>query len=321
MGVAIREYKLKNSKVRLSLDIYHEGKSKFENLDLFLYEKPNTTLERDHNKRTKALAESIRSKRVIEIQEHRYGVTSGFKAQASFLQYFKKLTDERKRSEGNYGNWASAYKHLVNFAKGHDVKFSECNEAFLNRFKDYLLYGKITKSNTDISKSSASSYLLKVKAALNQAVDEAIIVDNPAKRVKGIKYTDNRREFLLAEELRRLSDKECLIPMLKQAFLFSCLTGLRWSDINKLSWKEIVYSEVEGKFKINFTQKKTKGVEYHPISDQAVKLLGSRKNDEDRVFKGLKYSAWHNLRLAQWVMDAGISKKITFHCARHTYAT
>jgi site-specific recombinase XerD len=50
-------------------------------------------------------------------------------------------------------------------------------------------------------------------------------------------------------------------------------------------------------------------------------LLGDRGNQEDRVFIGLKYSAWHNLKLQQWMMAAGIHRTITFHCARHTYAT
>ena len=50
-------------------------------------------------------------------------------------------------------------------------------------------------------------------------------------------------------------------------------------------------------------------------------MLGEIGEKEDRVFKGLKYSAWHNLKLQQWVMKAGISKTITFHCARHTFAT
>jgi site-specific recombinase XerD len=50
-------------------------------------------------------------------------------------------------------------------------------------------------------------------------------------------------------------------------------------------------------------------------------LLGDRKQQNDRVFEGLKYSAWYNLKLQQWMMKAGITKNITFHCARHTYAT
>jgi integrase len=321
MSVNVRETKLKKGKVRLSLDVYHQGKSRYENLGLFLYEKPATIQEREHNKRTKDLAENIKAKRIIEIQEKRYNVITGFKSQGSFLNYFRKLTNERKRSAGNFGNWDSTYKHLVGFAKGQDIIFADVDEQFLNNFKKYLLHGKVTKSYTDLSSCSASSYLNKVKAALTQAFEEKIIPTNPGKSVKGIKVPEGRREYLLAEELRKLNSTPCAVQVLKNAFLFSCLTGLRWSDINKLIWREVVYSETEGRYKIHFTQKKTQGVEYHPINDAAIKLLGKRGNDEDRVFKSLKYSAWYNLRLAQWVMDAGICKKITFHCARHTYAT
>jgi len=72
---------------------------------------------------------------------------------------------------------------------------------------------------------------------------------------------------------------------------------------------------------IRFRQKKTKGVETLPISDQARNLLGEKGNPDDKVFDGLHYSAWSNLKLQQWMMKAGITKTITFHCARHTYAT
>ena len=72
---------------------------------------------------------------------------------------------------------------------------------------------------------------------------------------------------------------------------------------------------------IRFTQKKTKGVETLPISEQARKLLGEEESQDTLIFKGLHYSAWSNLKLQQWMMKAGITKTITFHCARHTYAT
>lgn len=72
---------------------------------------------------------------------------------------------------------------------------------------------------------------------------------------------------------------------------------------------------------IRFRQKKTKGAETLPISKQDFSLLGEPQDKDERVFKGLKYSAWHNLKLQQWMMRAGISKTITFHCARHSYAT
>src|ERR1041385_202252 len=72
---------------------------------------------------------------------------------------------------------------------------------------------------------------------------------------------------------------------------------------------------------IVFKQKKTKQQEYLPITEQARELLGERGIPEERVFTGLKYSAYVNVELQRWVMKAGITKRITFHCARHTHAT
>jgi integrase len=88
----------------------------------------------------------------------------------------------------------------------------------------------------------------------------------------------------------------------------------------KLTWKEVQYSEQDGYF-IRFTQQKTSSNETLPIAGQAYEQLGERGDLEDRIFKGLKYSAYTNVQLSRWVMNAGITKKITFHCFRHTYAT
>jgi len=319
MSVTIRETKLKKNRVRLSLDIYYQGKNKYENLGIFLYEKPTTKDEREHNAKTKALAESIRAKRILEIQDHKFGVASA-KGQSSFLSYFKSLTDQRQRQEREYGNWYSTYKHLCNFTNHQDIKFIDVNEAFFNRFKDYLLSGRVKSGNRNLQSNSAASYLNKIKTALNQALLENIISENPAKRVKGIKLQDSQREFLLLDELKKMAVTTCEIPVLKDAFMFSCLTGLRYSDVEKLLWREVIFSEAEDRYKIHFIQKKTKGAQYHPISKEAYKLLGRRQADDQKVFNGLKNSAWHNIRLRQWVMNAGISKKITFHSSRHTYA-
>jgi integrase len=85
-------------------------------------------------------------------------------------------------------------------------------------------------------------------------------------------------------------------------------------------WGEIEYIEGHGYF-MNFSQKKTKGVEVLPISEQAYSILGEPKESKVKVFDGLKYSAYNNKQLFQWIGAAGITKDITFHCFRHTYAT
>jgi len=103
-------------------------------------------------------------------------------------------------------------------------------------------------------------------------------------------------------------------------FIFSCLTGLRWSDIEKLKWSEVQHSDNLGYF-IRFRQQKTNGAETLPIAEEARELLGEQKEPKERVFTGLKYGNWNKTYLKDWLIDAGINKHITFHCARHTYAT
>lgn len=238
----------------------------------------------------------------------------------SFIEYFKQLAKDRLNSKGNYGNWDSTLKHLMAFSKGKDIKFADIDETWLMRLKHYLLHEKITSSNSKLSQNSAHSYFNKVKAALRQAFEERYINENPATRVRGIKAAETKREFLTWEEVEKISQEHCDVKNLKQAFLFSILTGLRWSDIIKMTWEEVRGSSSEGWY-IRFQQQKTKDFEVLPITKEARELLGEVKAPEERVFIGLKYSAYTNIALGRWMIRAGIHRNITFHCARHTHAT
>ena len=322
MNVTLRQ-RLKGDKVSLYLDYYHQGKRQYEYLQLYLIPEPKkgklTKEQKDENRKTLALAESIRSKRHLEIQNGIYGFQDQGKMKGSFLRYFEYLAEKRKDSEGNYGNWDSTLKHLRKFVK-FDVTFAQIDKRWLIDFKEYLQKDARTPAKQPLSQNSASSYYNKVRAALREAYKEGIIQRNPADETEGIKPGEPERQFLTLEELQAIAKEECEIPILKRAFLFSALTGLRWSDVQKMTWAEVQFSNEIGHY-IRFRQKKTKGAETQPISEQAFELLGERTIPDERVFVGLKYSAWHNLKLQQWVMKAGISKTITFHCARHTYAT
>jgi integrase len=126
------------------------------------------------------------------------------------------------------------------------------------------------------------------------------------------------REYLTLDELKAVAKAECRYDVLKRAFLFSCLTGCRWSDVQKLEWSEV--QKLNEGWRIVFHQKKTKGLQYLDISDQARELLGKMGSPDDRVFTGLTYSSYMNVELTRWMMKAGITKHITFHCGRHTFA-
>jgi integrase len=106
---------------------------------------------------------------------------------------------------------------------------------------------------------------------------------------------------------------------MKPAALFSTLTGLRHCDIQKIRWKEI---QTDGEqSRLNFTQQKTKGVEYMPISPQALELCGEPRKPEQLVFEDLPNPSWISSPLKKWLENASITKKITFPCFRHTFAT
>jgi len=291
-----------------------------EFLGLYLFDKPKNPFDKLSNKETLQLAENIRAKRQIEIQAGNYGfLNTKLKAETDFVQYFKQIAETK--TGGNKNSWQTAFNYFDMFTGGK-LTLSNLNENLCNDFRDYLLTAKRQRGiqSKHITKSSARTYYNKFKAALKQAYKKGLIEKDLSTRIDGISEPEVQREYLSMEQLQTLVKTPCSIPLLKNAALFSVLTGMRFSDIAKLVWSEVQYVKNEGYF-LQFRQQKTKGVEVLPISEQAFTLLGERKEPTDQVFKGLIYSAYLNVHLKQWIFRAGITKKITFHCFRHTFAT
>lgn len=335
--VTLRQKKISKARQSLYLDFYpaiphpETGKpTRREFLGLYLFEKPKTPIDKQHNTETLKIAESIRQKREnylnkpeIYSEYEKEQLRKKELGEQCFIEYFKQLAS--KRNTSNYDNWIATLNYLELFTKG-SLKFSEINEQVLENFRNYLLTTKSTRSQkTKLSVNSAVSYFNKVKAALKQAYKDGILQTDLNARIEPIKTADTKREYLTIDELNNLVKTPCNDELLKQAALFSALTGLRFSDIQKMTWKELEFIPGQGYF-LNFSQKKTKNFESLPISDQAYSLtngLQEPKNmpPDSHVFNGLKYSAYQNKHLYQWIGAAGITKNITFHCFRHTFAT
>lgn len=330
--VKLREKAISGNRQSLYLDFYpaiphpETGEpTRREFLGLYLFDKAKNPIDKQHNKETLQLAEQIRQKRENHLNKPE--IYTGYEleqkrikelGEQNFVAYFKTLADKRKAS--NHDNWVSAYNYLETFTKGN-LKFADLNEKFCNEFKEYLLTTKSNKSSkTTLAQNSAVSYFNKLKATLKQAYKDGYLQSDLNAKIEPVKQAETRRNFLTIEELNSLVKTECNNPLLKRAALFSALTGLRFSDIKNLVWGELEYIEGNGYF-IQFKQQKTKGVEMLPISEQAYSLLGERKEPTDKVFEGLTYSAYENKHLYQWIGAAGITKDITFHCFRHTFAT
>lgn len=286
--------------------------------------KPLTPVDKQHNNETMQLAEQIRQKQENFINKpeiyneyEKKQLRIKELGEKSFSDYFRKLANKRKAS--NYDNWVSALNHFNYFVKS-DIKFEDLSESFIEDFKEYLLSAnRINSETTKISQNTALSYFNKVKATLRQAYRDGYLQEDLNSKISPIKESETHREYLTLEELNKLVKTPCCDYTIKRAGLFSALTGLRFSDLHKLVWGEIVYNNGQGYF-IKFKQKKTKGAEVLPISQQAYSLLGSQNDSTEKVFTTLKYTPSINDILSKWIKAAGIPKHITFHCFRHTYA-
>jgi len=200
--------------------------------------------------------------------------------------------------------------------------------------KNYLL-------NIFCSLYKISDPLKALNGALNEAVRRRIINRNPWHEVphnQRLKMQDVFRNAFTIEQLQLLANTAVDIDkQVKQAYFFSCFTGLRWSDVNPLRWDEIVVKEIEGeeRYYLYFEQEKTEGIEYLPLSDNAIEILKERQIEsllEEKchyVFPRIKETSpakkvYQKVcrDLKKWAKAAEIDpKKLHFHSGRHTFAT
>lgn len=326
--IVIRQREMQDGGASLFLDIHHNGKRTRELLKLYLVP-GNSRAAKELNKQTMAQAETIRSQRQIEMQSGEYEVLHEFKTDTLFLQYYREMCTARLRtdSQGNWGNWRSCLRYLESYCD-ESTTFKDITPRWIEGFKEYLenveidAHRRCSRRGDDdfrgLSQNSKVSYFNKLKACINQALHDRIIPNSPLYNIKGFKPEEVEMEYLEWEEVKKLDATDCENEFLKNAFLFSCFTGLRKSDVLKLTWGEI---QKLGDFtRIIFKQKKTGGQEYLDIPEQAVKYLGTRGDMNDRVFGGFHYSQKTSLELRKWAKKAGIEKEFTYHASRHTFA-
>lgn len=241
------------------------------------------------------------------------------KSQCDFITYFKDIIDVRHKnsSDSIVINWNRVYALMLIFTDNQPMFFANINTKLIEDFKQFLQEAPQggNKKGT-ISQNTAATYFAIFKAGLKQAFVDGYFVSDIAAKVKGIKEKEARREHLTIEELNKLATTPCDNLTIKHAALFSALTGLRHCDIMKMTWKEL--TKEGSHYRINFDQKKTKGVEYMPISEQAYKLCGTPGHPDQLVFEGLPAPSWISKPLARWIEASGITKHITFHMRSHS---
>lgn len=321
--VTLRKKALTSGRFSFFLDYYppipHPKDGKLirkEYLKLYMVADPRNEIDRNFNKQTQMIAQNIRAKRQLDIQNRQYGFLSAERSMGSFIDFFRDVV--RKKKGINSDVWYMALRYLISYA-GHDLRFADLNVYFCDGYKEYLLSAPgISKRKTPISNNTALSYYNKFRLALKQAYKADFLTGNIYEKTDAIKELDAQREFLTIGEFQRLASARIRPEMMKNAGLVSGLTGLRFSDVRALKWGDV--RGEAGDYYLQFRQQKTKGAEVLPISDQTFSLFGERRNTDERVFKDLRYSRLRGF-MDKWLGLAGIEKHITFHCFRHTFAT
>lgn len=327
MKVTLRKRPRPNGKISLFLDYSppiispKTGKTtRWEYLEMYLYNPPRDEFERKHNREIENMARAIAAERQLDRIAGRYGLERSSEFD-DFLEFFDEMALKKSKSTSNQGGWIAAFKTFSKFCHDH-CTFKDLKPQLINDYKDYLL-NKATRIHSPmmrISNSSAYSYYNKLRACVREATALGKVRQNPFDLVKGISQPEVYREFLTKEELKRLLNTTTKTQELKTSTLFSALTGMRMGDICDLKWSQVQFSENLGYF-LRFSMKKTKSEETLPLSNEAYALLGPpSENPEEKVFGSFQFKT-HYRELQRWLQKAGVTKKITFHNFRHTFAT
>ncbi|MDR1930138.1 MAG: site-specific integrase [Treponema sp.] len=300
MGVNIRV-----NRGKLYLDIFHNGRRKWESLGLTL---PSDKTQRADIMR---LAEVCKSKREAQILSGEWGMVDPVGGKQTLIEYMNGIATNRGQNDFTH----KAVKHLELFPGGN-ISLGGVTEKWLEDFQEYLL------KETDLSKKTIAHYSGAVRYALRKAARDRIIPRNPAVGVKGVSVPESDKIYLTAPEVQALANVPIngeLGAEIKQAFLFGCYTGLRISDLKTLAWGDIQRDPPQ----INKQQEKTKRKAFVPLHAVAWGIIDDKRlhGYKDPVFPALSKSKTNtNEYLKRWAKKAGIEKNIGWHTARHTFA-
>lgn len=302
MGIVIRKKQLKDNSERLYFDICYDGERHYEFLKIKL-DKAKTVEEKKANRLKMEVAKQIKAERELQLIKKEYKIKDPIKS-TDFIKYFdsyiENLVVKDKRT------YKAVLKKLKEFTNGKNLKTGQIDEIFLQRFRGSL--------DSSLHGSSPYNYFKKLKKVIKEATKAGLFKENPCIGVNTKKGTMKIKETLSPDEITKLAKTPWKNDQVKMAFLFSCLTGLRFCDIKNLEWKNVRDNSIV------ITQLKTKFPLIIPLNKSSKKILKKMKSINEKIFNLPSHTGClKSLRL--WVETANIEKHITWHCARHSFGT
>jgi integrase len=243
------------------------------------------------------------------------------------VEYVEKITEKKRDLAG--GELRSSYQfymtlayHLKKFS-GDKTIFKHIDKKYCIDFIEYMKTAKSKLNDRPLDEATQRQYIKRLSSVLNIAIADEIIVSNLLLQIKPKELPKNRsREvcYLSIDEVRKLIDTPCYYSDIRNAFSFSCFTGLWFSDIKALTWGKLKKDSNENTF-ISYTQKKTQKWGNLPMAKRK-DVLAERGTalDSDLVFL-VRSGGYENSIIKTWAIAVGIEKTVSFHVDRHTAET
>ena len=321
--IRLRQKKLSNGNVSLYLDIYRDGKRSYDYLKMYLIPETDEHSRRQ-NEATIIAANKIKADRIIEMTNGEAGIkTVKDEPKVLLLDYMQTYKENQIKRGNNDWRQIDTAMHIIRLYAGRNVTLDQIDKQFCKGYIEYLRTEYKPQRAAKLADNTMINYYRALNGALNYAVRDELINENPFNRlspIEKIKKPESKREYMTMDEVRKLIATPMSNEKVKAAYLFSCFCGLRMSDILGLKWAN-VYTDGE-QVRLEVVMQKTKAPIYLPLSKEALKWMPERgdKLASDPVFD-LPCSALINKLIKPWAKDAGITKYFTFHTARHTFAT
>lgn len=225
---------------------------------------------------------------------------------------------------GTLERYETSLKHTKDFLQWKyrvsDIDIEKIDHAFITEYEFYLRTERKCANNT------AVKYIKNFHKIINICLANGWLNKDPFANYKS-KVKEVIREFLTEQEIQSLMEKEFVserLELVRDIFVFSCFSGLAYIDVKQLSKDNIVLG-IDGDKWINKNRQKTDTNSKIPLLPTAQYILDKYANhpvcvNEDKllpIFSNQKMNAY----LKEIATVCGINKELTFHIARHTFAT
>jgi len=290
----------------------------------------NTHLDNIKSKILKVYTQLETSGKPITAEIIRNSISGHSGANQSLLKVFSLFNNQTKSrigidfEAGSFKRYESTYNQISKYLQSEynrtDIQLEELDYKFISNYELYLHTQAKSKPNT-ISKNIGT-----LKRIVRLAVDHGYLEKNPFSAYK-CPYKDPERNILFQDEIDKLLNKKLdseRLAVVRDMYIFSCYTGLSFADLSILKPSDISRG-IDGEKWIIIHRKKTKERSPVPLLPIPLQIIEKYKNDPKCINKGVllpMISNQHSNGYLKEIADlCGIQKVLTFHTARHTFAT